>query len=103
MNMVPARVKERLGNSAMESARWESSTLASAVEQKSKEALTLATSLSLGSVSASLGASGAATPETAEQKRKLDSAMCRVRWPKVIWSGVGLKENLSAGMASAAA
>jgi hypothetical protein len=41
--------------------------------------LTLATSLSLLSVSASFGASGAATPDTAEQKRKLDSAMCRVR------------------------
>jgi hypothetical protein len=49
--------------------------LASDEEQKSKEERTAAVSLSLASVSVSFGCSGAAVPETAEQKRKLDSEM----------------------------
>ena len=75
MNMEAAREKERPPNSVMESVRWESSTLASEEEQKSKEALTAATSFSLESVSASLGPSGAATAATLEQKRLLESVM----------------------------
>src|SRR5258708_33237646 len=96
MNMAPAREKERLGKSGMDSESLESSSLARAEEQKSKEAFTLATSLSLESVSASLGASGAATPEILEQERRLESAICSVMGAKVIWSGGGLTETLLA-------
>src|ERR1051325_2837123 len=84
----------------MESLRCESSTFAREEEQKSNDSLTAATSFSLASVSLSFAVCGAATPEIFEQKRLLDSAMCKARCAKVIWSPVGLKENLSAGMAS---
>jgi len=73
--MTAAREKGRLLKSGTVSARCESSRLASDVEQKSKEDLRAATSLSLESVSASLGDSGAAEPEILEQKRLLESAM----------------------------
>ena len=61
MNMAAAREKERPLNSGMESARCESSTLAREEEQKSKDCLRAATSLSFESVSASLAPSAAAT------------------------------------------
>ena len=75
MNMTAAREKARPLKSGMESARWESSTLAREEEQKSKDCLTAATSFSLESVSAGLGPSGAAIPEILEQKRLLESAI----------------------------
>ena len=75
MNMAAAREKERPLNSGMESARCESSTFAREEEQKSKDCLTAATSLSFASVSASLAPSAAGTPEILEQKRLLESAM----------------------------
>src|SRR5215467_11809017 len=87
----------------MGSPRCVSSSLAREEEQKSKEERTAAASLSLESVSLSFACSGAATPETAEQKRKLDSEMWTMRWAKEFCVAVGLKENFSAGMASAAA
>src|ERR1041385_7188912 len=96
--MAAAREKERPLKSGMESLRCESSTFAREEEQKSNDSLTAATSFSLASVSLSFAVCGAATPEIFEQKRLLDSAMCKARCAKVIWSPVGLKENLSAGM-----
>src|ERR1051325_9458200 len=83
----------------MESLRCESSTFAREEEQKSNDSLTAATSFSLASVSLSFAVCGAATPEIFEQKRLLDSAMCKARCAKVIWSPVGLKENFSGGVA----
>src|SRR2546421_12400829 len=97
-----AREAGRLPNNTMDSPSLESSTLARAVEQNSKEACSAARSFSLPSVSASLD-SGAAVPEILEHRTLLDCAMCITRWAKVFISGVGLKLYLSAGMELAAA
>src|ERR1051326_5033306 len=97
-----AREDGRLPNRVMGSPSLESSTLASAVEQNSNDDLIAATSFSFPSDSATFD-SGAAVPEILEHNRKLDCAMCIDRCANVFISGVGLKLNLSAGIASAAA
>src|SRR5689334_18617951 len=97
-----AREDGRLPKRTIGSPSLESSTLARAVEQNSKEAWRAARSFSLPSVSASLD-SEAELPEIFEHRRLLDWAMCMTRCAKVFISGVGLKLYLSAGMEFAAA
>src|SRR5229473_2365924 len=97
-----ARDAGRLPKRIIDSPNFESSTLASAVAQNSKEAFSPATNLSLLSVSASF-ASGAGAPEIFEHSKLLDCTMCITRCPNEFISGVGLNPYFSAGMASAAA
>src|SRR5229473_6231059 len=97
-----AREAGRLPKRIIDSPSFESSTLARAVVQNSKEAFSPATNLSLPSVSASF-ASGAAAPEIFEHSRLFDWTMCITRCPNEFISGVGLNPYFSAGMDSAAA
>src|SRR5260370_10879536 len=97
-----ARDAGRLPKRIIDSPNFESSTLASAVVQNSKEACSSATNLSLASVSASF-ASGAGAAEIFEHSKLLDCTMCITRCQNEFISGVGLNPYFSAGMASAAA
>src|ERR1700730_11289271 len=87
--------------SSVTSASFESSIFASASEQKSKEAFSADTSLSLESDSFASSAFGDGTAAALLQNRLFDSTMWATSWPNVTWSALGL--NLSPGIASTAA
>jgi len=79
MNIAPARENERLGKSAMDSESLESFEFAERRGAEVERGFDVGDEFVFGVGFGEFGSFGAATPETLEQKRRLDSAICSVR------------------------